>query len=87
MTDIVKGKKIGKVTHFFSKIGVAVIELEDTLKVGQTIIISGHEKEFEQHVDSMQVEHAQVPEAKAGESVGMKVEQLVKEGDQVYLKG
>jgi len=84
---IPKGKQIGKITHFFSKISVAVVELSDKLKVGDSIVITGHSKEFEQAVDSMQVEHEQVTEAKKGDAVGMKVDQSVKEGDLVYLKG
>lgn len=86
-TEIPKGKQIGKITHFFNKIGVGVIELQGELKVGDTIVITGHGKEFEQNVDSMQVEHEQVNEAKSGDAVGLKVDQPVKEGDLVYLKG
>ena len=85
--EIAKGKQIGKITHFFNKIGVAVLELNDKLKVGDTIVIVGHGKEFEQAVDSMQVEHEQVSEGKKGDAVGMKVSDEVKEGDLVYLKG
>lgn len=85
--EIPKGKQIGKITHYFNKIGVGVVELEDGLKVGDTIVITGHGKEFEQAVDSMQVEHEQVTEAKKGDAVGMKVDQPVKEGDIVFLKG
>jgi len=85
--EIPKGKQIGKVTHFFSKISVAVVELSDKLKVGDVIVIAGHDKEFEQTVDSMQIEHEQLSEAKKGDSVGMRVDQAVKEGDLVYLKG
>ncbi|MFA5021123.1 MAG: hypothetical protein WC517_03625 [Patescibacteria group bacterium] len=81
-----KGKQIGKISHYFSKIGVGVIDLAAGLKIGQTIVIVGHQKSFEQTVDSMQVEHDQVAEAKAGDAVGMKVNQPVKEGDLVYLK-
>lgn len=85
--EIPKGKKIGKVTHYFNKIGVAVVELEGKLNVGDTIVIVGHGHEFEQSVDSMQVEHEQVSAAKKGDAVGMKVDNLVREGDEVYLKG
>lgn len=86
-TEIAKGKQIGKITHYFSKIGVGVVELTSNLKIGDVIVIAGHGHEFEQKVDSMQVEHEQVTEAKAGDAVGMKVDQPVKEGDLVYLKG
>lgn len=84
--EIAKGKKIGKITHYFGKIGVGVIELTGTLKVGDQIVISGHGKEFKQGVDSMQVEHEQVKEAKTGDAVGLKVVEAVKEGTLVYLK-
>ena len=78
-------KLLGKVTHFFNKIGVAVLELtEDSLKVGETLHFKGGERDFEQKVDSMQIEHENVPEAKKGESIGLKVEQAVREGDQVF---
>lgn len=84
---IEKGKEIGKITHYFNKIGVAVLELSGNLKVGETIVIAAHGGDFEQVVDSMQVEHEQVTEAKVGDAVGLKVGQPVKEGDQAYLKG
>lgn len=81
---IEEGKLIGKVTHYFSKIGVAVIELSDVLKVGDTIRIIGGETDFEQAVDSMEVEHQKVEQAKTGDSVGLKVSQKVREGYKVY---
>ncbi len=80
--------KVGKVTHYFDKIGVAVIELTDPLAVGDTIKITRHGgDDFTMSVSSMQVEHEQIKEAKKGETVGMKVEQAVKEGDEVYKVG
>ena len=78
-------KEVGKVSHYFSKIGVAVIELTDTLKVGDMIHIKGATSDFTQKVDSMQVEHVGVPEAKAGESIGMKVKEHVRQHDQVFV--
>lgn len=81
---IEEGKLIGKVTHYFSKIGVAVIELSDVLKVGDTIRIIGGETDFNQPVDSMEAEHQKVNEAKAEESIGLKVSQKVREGYKVY---
>jgi putative protease len=78
------GKLIGKVTHYFGKIGVAVIKLEDTLKVGDTIRIVGGQTDFTQTVESMEIEHQKVNEAKAGQSVGLKVAQKVREGYKVY---
>ena len=78
-------KPIGKVSHYYDKIGVAVIDLLSTLKLGQTIKISGHDQEFSQEVSSMQMEHEKLEEAKKGQSVGLKVDKPVKEGDEVYL--
>jgi len=84
MPEEIEGKLIGKITHYFSKIGVAVIELDDTLKVGETIRIVGGETDFNQTVDSMEVEHQKVETAKAGESIGLKVIQKVREDYKVY---
>ncbi len=78
-------KLIGKVTHYFNKIGVAVIEItEDEINIGDTIHIKGHTTDFKQLVNSMQVEHKPVEKAKKGESIGMKVDSPVHEHDQVY---
>jgi putative protease len=78
--------EVGRITHFFSKISVAVIELTDSLAVGDTIAIKGPTTDFEQTVDSMQIEHENVREAKAGQSVGLKVAQRVRETNIVYKK-
>lgn len=80
-----EGKLIGKITHYFGNIGVAVIELEDTLKVDDTIrIIGGVETDFTQTVKSIEIEHEKVKVAKAGDSIGLKMEQKVREGYKVY---
>ncbi len=77
-------KLVGKVTHYFTKIGVAIIELEGTMKVGDEISIEGATTNVVQKVDSMQIEHKNVKEAKKGESIGMKVADRVREGDLVF---
>ena len=78
-------KPIGKITHFFNKISVAVIKLENgNLKKGDKIKIEGHGKEFEQEVTSMQVEHKEIEIAKKGTEFGMKMNEDVKPGDLVY---
>jgi putative protease len=77
-------KKVGKVTHYFTRIEVAVIELTDTLSAGDKILFQGSTTDFEQTVTSMQIEHQNVAAAKRGQSIGMKVEQRVREGDVVY---
>lgn len=80
--------KIGKVTHFFDKIGVAIVELNGDLAVGDTIKFSrGGEDMFEQKVESIQIEHEKKETAKKGEVVGLKTEKEVKEGAEVYKIG
>lgn len=77
-------KEIGKITHYFSKIGVAVVELSDSISVGDTILIKGAHTEFEQDVASMQIEHESIQTAKKGQSIGLKVKQKVHENDRVF---
>jgi len=78
-------KEIGKITHFFEKIGVAVIELVDNLKVGDVINIQGATSNFKQLVDSMQIEHKNVRRAKKGDAIGLKVKEKVRPNDRVFL--
>ena len=78
--------EVGRITHFFSKINVAVIELKAALSVGDTLAIKGPTTDFEQHVDSMQIEHQNVQRAEQGQSIGLKVMQRVRETDVVYKK-
>jgi len=78
--------EVGHVTHFFSKISVAVIELTATLAVSDTIVVKGPTTDFEQVVESMQIEHENVQRAEAGQSIGLKVAQRVREKDMVYKK-
>jgi putative protease len=80
-------KLIGKVTHYFTKIGVGVIELSDEVKVGDRISIEGATTNLQQTVDSMQIEHENVQSAGPGQSIGLKVEQRVRQGDLVYKIG
>lgn len=77
-------KLVGKIKHYYDKISVAVVEVSSPIKVGDKIKISGHENEVEQVVESMQVDHQSVAQAKKGDAVGMKVDGVVKEGDDVY---
>jgi len=77
-------KQIGKVTHYFTKIGVAVIELSDELNVGDTIHVKGATSDFTQKVDSMQIEHEKIEKAEAGQSIGMKVKEHTRNGDLVF---
>jgi putative protease len=73
-------KKIGKVTHYFDKIGVAVLSLTSPLAVGDTVKFSGHGIEFVQEIVSMQLDHAPVEKAKKGDDIAIKVDQPVKDG-------
>ena len=77
-------KSVGKVTHYYGHLSVGIIELSDALKVGDKIHIKGHTADLTQQVSTMQIEHADVQEGKAGDVVGIKVEQKVHEHDSVY---
>jgi len=77
--------KIGKVTHYYEKIGVAIVELDAALAVGDKVkFVRGGEDLFEQTVDSIQIEHEQKESAGKGDVVGLKVEKEIKEGADVY---
>ena len=77
-------KPIGEVIHFFNKINVAVIKLDDELNVGDEISIEGATTNFTQKVDSMQVEHNNLEKAEKGMEIGMKVKDSVRKGDKVF---
>jgi putative protease len=77
-------EEIGKVADFFARPVVAAIELTAPLKVGDKIHIKGHTTDLELNVESMQIENVPVEEAKAGDSVGVKVPERVRKGDTVY---
>jgi len=77
-------QEVGKVSHFFTKISVAVIELTATVSVGDRILIRGPTTNLEQKIDSMEIEHEKVQTAKAGQSIGLKVKDRVRETDIVY---
>ena len=78
--------QIGHVAHFFSKIGVAVVELTAPLTVGDRILVKGPSTDFEQIVESMQIEHKNIQRAEAGQSIGLKLAQQARERDAVYKK-
>lgn len=78
--------EVGHITHFFSKISVAVVELTSPLAVGDHILLKGPDTDFEQTVDSMQIEHQNVRRAESGQSIGLKMAQHVREKDIVYKK-
>jgi len=76
--------QVGKVTHYFNNIGVAVLELRDELEVGDQIHILGHTTDFEQEVSSMEVDHESVESVGPSDDVALKVVKRVREGDTVY---
>ena len=76
--------QIGRVTHFYNKIGVAIVELSDSLLVGDTIHISGHTTDLTQKVDSLQTEHQNIEKAEKGQTIGLKVTDEVREKDLVF---
>lgn len=80
----VERKEVGKISHYYEKISVAVVDLTNTLKTGDEIIIEGPSTSVRQTVDSMQIEHENIPTAKKGQSIGLKVSGKVKEKDVVY---
>jgi len=80
-----EGKMVGRITHYFSNINVAVVKLTASVKNGDMVrIVGGKETDFEQKVSSMQIDRAEVKSAKKGASVGIKIDQKVHEGYKVY---
>ena len=77
-------EEIGKITHYYDKAGVVIIELSGKLSVGDTVKIKKGDHEFTQKIDSMQVEHESIETAKKGDVIGLKVKEKIKEGAVVY---
>ena len=75
---------IGKVAHYFTKLGVAIIELSGELCTGDEICIQGPTTNFKQVVESMEIERAKVEKAGTGQSIGLKSMERVRQGDLVY---
>jgi len=78
-------KEIGKVSSYFSHVGVAAIKLSGKLKVGDKVHIKGHTTDFEVKVGSMQIERKDVKSAKKGDHIGIKVPEKVRPHDTVFL--
>ncbi len=80
-----KEKPIGVVTHYFSKLGVGVVKLSAGLAVGDMIrIVGGENTDFEQKVDSMEIDCKKIKKAKKGASAGIKMKEKAREGYKVY---
>lgn len=78
------GKLVGEVNHFYNRIGVAVIDLSDSLQLGDQVHFLGRSTDFRQEVQSMQIEHESISEAGKGQEIAMKVERRVRNHDKVY---
>ncbi len=77
--------KVGTVTHYYDKIGVAIVELNGTLSVGEKVkFVRGGEDLFEEVVESIQVEHKKLDSAGKGDVIGLKANEAVKEGTEVF---
>ncbi len=76
--------RVGKVTHYYDRINVAVMVLSGELKVGETIHIQGRLTDFSQPVDSMEIEHQKIESAGPKTEIALKVLEPVREGDVVY---
>jgi len=77
--------KIGTITHFFDRISVGIIKLDGVLKIGDKVKFQGSKTNFEQEITEMQIEHEKIEKAKKGQEVGIKVNEEVREGDNVFL--
>lgn len=81
---MMEGKQIGVVTHYYGNICVAVLDLSDTIKLGDQIHILGRTTDFNQKVKSLQIEHDQIESAEGGMEVALKVERRVRREDKVF---
>ena len=77
-------QEIGQISHYYNKIGVAIVKLSNPLRVGEEVHVKGATTDFSQTVESMQAEHENVEEAQPGEIIGLKVKEPVREADKVY---
>ncbi len=79
-----KLKPIGEVSHYYDKIGVAIVKFNRTVKIGEEINFKGENTDFNQKIESMQYDHKEIKNAKKGQEVGIKVDEKVHEGNKVY---
>lgn len=76
--------RVGKITHYFDRISVAVLALDKEVKVGETIHIQGRTTDITQRIASMEIEHQKIESAGPGDEVALKVIEPVREGDVIY---
>ena len=79
-----EGKPIGEVSHYYGHLGVAIVKFKETVKIGETLRFKGAHTDFTQTIESMQYDHKDIDSAKNGLEVGIKVNEKVREGDEVY---
>ncbi len=77
---------VGRVTHFYDKLGVAIVKFDQTVPVGAKVSFKGHTTDLKETIGSMQFDHSDIAEAKPGQEVGIRVSDRVREGDQVFLE-
>lgn len=82
---MVEYKFVGVVTHYFNRIGVAVVQLESDIYLDDWILVEGPYTQFEQQVESMQVEHEPIDHGLPGEEIALKVIEPVRVGDELFL--
>jgi len=85
-TNKTKEGLAGKVTHIYRKIGVVIVKLSDSVSVGDMLRFEGKNRDFEEEISSMQINHEDISSAKKGDEVGMKISGHASEGDKVYKK-
>ena len=78
-------KELGKITHFYDKLSVAIIKLSAPLKIGDEIAIKGQTTDLQQKIETMQFDHQDIEQGKKGQEIGIMVKDKVREGDVVYL--
>ena len=78
-------KPVGEVTHYYSKLGVAIVKFNQDVPVGKNVTFQGATTDFSQNLDSMELDHKSVAMAPRGREVGLKAKDKVREGDKVFL--
>ena len=77
-------KFIGVVDDYFAHVGVIALKLQDEVNMGDNIHIKGHTTDLTLIIDSMQIEHNSVTNAKAGDNVGIKISERAHRGDKIF---
>lgn len=80
-----KAQVIGMVTHYFPKVGAAVVKLKKPLAIGDSIVLQGSTTNFQQQVESIEIDHVSIQKAKKGDEIGLQVKDRVREHDFVLI--